>query len=156
MAKKMTDADKAKAKIKDTTKTVTKSGRTITSSATSSYPKDIKKGSMAGNSKIVEMVPPKKKASAKYSPAAMSEKAKKAAARGGEKKQAVIGIKKDLKKIAGAAGKAAGLTAKAATLPSRMIIKGAKAAASELSSPKRQVGKGGTVKKLKDIKKLNK
>jgi hypothetical protein len=77
--KKMTDADKAKAKIKDTTKTVTKSGRTITTSVSSSYPKKLVPGSMASNSKVAE-IKPVKKASTKYSPAPMSAAAKKKAA----------------------------------------------------------------------------
>ena len=98
MAKKMTDADKAKAKIKDTTKTVTKSGRTITSSATSSYPKDIKKGSMASNSKVVEVAPPKKKASAKYSPAPMSAAAKKKTASAG-KESMIASVKRGNNKL---------------------------------------------------------
>lgn len=80
--KKKTDADKAKAKIKDATKTVTKSGRTIKVSASSSYPKDIKKGSMISNSRIVE-VKPAKKTSTSYSPAPMTAAAKKKAANRG-------------------------------------------------------------------------
>jgi hypothetical protein len=61
-----------------------------------------------------------------YSPAPMSAAAKKKAARAGQKTQAVIGIKKDAKKIAGVAGKVAGKVAGAAKSKVKADIKAAK------------------------------
>jgi hypothetical protein len=98
--------------------------------------------------------------SRQYSPAPMSAAAKKKAARAGQKTQAVIGIKKDVRKIAGAAGKAVGFATKAAMAPSELLIKGAKAGAKalakEVRGPKRGVAKGDPLKNLKNIKKAKK
>ena len=119
-----------------------------------------------------------------YSPAPMSAAAKKKAARAGQKTQAVIGIKKDAKKIAGVAGKVAGkvagaakskvkadikvaktvagFAAKAAIAPAvganKIAKAGLKALAKEPRTKQmyRQVGKGDPLNKLKDIKKAKK
>lgn len=77
--KTMTEAQKKNAKMQESNVTVTKSGRKIKTSISSSYPKALKPGSMATQSRIVE-VKPAKKASTKYSPAPMSASAKKKAA----------------------------------------------------------------------------
>jgi hypothetical protein len=61
----------------------------------------------------------KKLNATKYAPTPMSEDAKKAAAKRGLKKQAVSSIKKDVKKIAGLAGKVAGGVAKRAKATAR-------------------------------------
>ena len=105
---------------------------------------------------------PAKKTSASYSPAPMSATAKAKAKDAGKtlqkeannrdaarkivaKKQAVVGVKKDLTKMAGNAKKAVGLTLKAAALPSDMVRKGVKAGLKALvkdpSAAQRQVGK---------------
>jgi hypothetical protein len=85
---------------------------------------------------------PAKKTS--YSPAPMSEKAKKTASTRAAKKQVVTNVKKDLTKMAGNAKKAVGITLKAAALPSDMARKGAKAGLKALvkdpRATQRQVG----------------
>jgi len=93
--------------------------------------------SRAAAKKQADKVIAKRLKSTSYAPSAMTDKQKKAAALKGAKKQAGIGIKKDLKKIAGAAGKAAGFATKAATLPSEMLLKGAKAGAKALTKEPR-------------------
>lgn len=145
---------------------------TATGSSSKVVSKTLREGSMATNPKFT-VDKPAKKASTKYSPAPMSEKAKKTAARGGSKTQATIGIKKDLTKIAGAAGKVAGkvtstakkvakaevgaakkavgFATKAAKFNSDMVLKGAKAGVKALTKEPR-VGRsvGTTIKKLKE------
>jgi hypothetical protein len=80
-----------------------------------------------------------------YSPAPMTAKKKETTRRAAEKKQAVTNIKKDVKKIAGAAGKAAGFVTKAAMAPSVGVTKvakaGLKALTKEPRSTQRQFGK---------------
>ena len=113
--------------------------------------------SRASAKKQADKVTAKRLKATSYAPSAMTDKQKKAAALKGAKKQAGIGIKKDVKKIAGAAGKAAGFATKAAMAPSNAIIKGAKAIAKEVRGPKRQVGKSGTtLKQLMNNKNMKK
>ena len=63
--------------------------------------------SRASAKKQADKVTAKRLKATSYAPSAMTDKQKKAAALKGAKKQAGIGIKKDLTKIAGAAGKVA-------------------------------------------------
>jgi hypothetical protein len=103
--------------------------------------------------------PSSKKASAKYSPAPMTAKKKETTRRAAEKKQAVTNIKKDVKKIAGAAGKAAGFVTKAAMAPSVGVTKVAKAGLKALTKEprtRRMYRQGDPLNKLKDIKKAKK
>jgi len=97
-----------------------------TSKKVSDY-KEVKPGSMATNTKITSGSSTKK-ASTKYSPAPMTDKQKKTAARSGQKTQAVIGIKKDLTKIAGVAGKVAGKVTSTAKKVAKAEVKAAKTA----------------------------
>jgi hypothetical protein len=87
-----------------------------------------------------------------YSPAPMSEKAKKTASTRAAKKQVVTNVKKDLTKMAGNAKKAVGITLKAAALPSDMARKGAKAGLKALvkdpRATQRQVGRIEKVKPM--------
>jgi hypothetical protein len=113
--------------------------------------------SRAAAKKQADKVTAKRLKATSYAPTPMTDKQKKAAALKGAKKQAGISIKKDVKKITGAAGKAAGFATKAAMAPSNAIIKGAKAIAKEVRGPKRQVGKSGTtIKQLMNNKNLKK
>jgi len=95
---------------------------------------------------------PAKKTSTSYSPAPMSEKAKKTASARGTKKQVATNVKKDLTKMARNATKAVGITLKAATLPSDMVRKGAKAGLKALvkdpRAAQRQVGRIEKVKPM--------
>jgi len=118
--------------------------------------------SRAAAKKQADKVTAKRLKATSYAPSAMTDKQKKDAALKGAKKQAGISIKKDVKKIAGAAGKAAGFATKAAMAPvvgAKIIAKaGAKAIAKEPRTKQmyRQVGKGDPLNKLKDIKKAKK
>jgi len=140
--KKMTDADKAKLKKLSAGKGALASGKL-------SMDQQFELNAL----KRME------RQSRSYSPAPMSAAAKKKAARAGQKTQAVIGIKKDAKKIAGAAGKAVGFATKAAMAPSELLIKGAKAGAKALTKEprtKRGVAKGGSLKQLMSNKNMKK
>jgi hypothetical protein len=140
--------------------------------------------SRAAAKKQADKVTAKRLKATSYAPTPMTDKQKKAAALKGAKKQAGIGIKKDLTKIAGAAGKVAGkaagiakskvkadikaaktvakFTAKAAMAPTVGVTKVAKAGLKALAKEPRtkqmyrQVGKGDPLNKLKDIKKAKK
>ena len=115
--------------------------------------------SRAATKKQADKVTAKRLKATSYAPSAMTDKQKKAAALKGAKKQAGIGIKKDLKKIAGAAGKAAGFVTKAAMAPSVGVTKVAKAGLKALAKEprtRRMYSKGDPLNKLKDIKKAKK
>jgi hypothetical protein len=87
--------------------------------------------SRAAAKKQADKVTAKRLKATSYAPSAMTDKQKKAAALKGAKKQAAIGIKKDLTKIAGTAGKAVGFATKAAMAPVNAIGKVSKALAKE-------------------------
>jgi hypothetical protein len=101
--------------------------------------------SRAATKKQADKVTAKRLKATSYAPSAMTDKQKKAAALKGAKKQAGISIKKDVKKIAGAASKAAGFVTKAAMAPTVGVTKvakaGLKALTKEPRSTQRQFGK---------------
>ena len=152
----------AKKKETKTATSITKSGRKITVTGSSSPSsnvgsKSVKPGSMVTNTKVVDSGS-KKKASTKYSPAPMSAAAKAKIKVAAAKKQPSLTSKaaKVVGKVAGtaagiaksnvkanvkAAKTVAGFATKAAMAPSELLIKGAKAGAKALAKQPRPITK---------------